>query len=291
MYERLEKCPSCQNTQFDNHIICEDHSVSKESFALVICKSCQLIFTNPRPKEDELSNYYQSEDYISHTDKGNSLMNFIYKLVRKYTLQQKKKLVKKIKSGNNLLDFGAGTGDFLLTMKNDYEVVGIEPDEHARQLAENKTKASVASSLDNLNTTDTFDVITAWHVIEHVSELIKTLKRLRKMLNKGGRIIVALPNASSWDAKHYKEFWAGYDVPRHLYHFTKSSFKTLCEQADLKMERTIPMKFDSYYVSMLSEKYQGKRSGFIKGLINGWRSNQVARKNGEYSSLIYVLKK
>lgn len=292
MYEKLENCPSCQHPQFDNYLICEDHSVTHESFALVKCKNCELVFTNPRPSKDELGKYYQSDTYISHTDKGNSLINVVYKLVRSYTLKRKRSLIHQFKSSGTILDYGCGTGDFLKTMgKRGWNTVGIEPDNGARAIAEKKINGEILSTIDEIGSEEKFDIITAWHVVEHISDLSETLKLLRKRLNKDGYFLVAVPNINSYDAEVYKEHWAGYDVPRHLYHFTKTSFANLMEKVKFKLVKTFPMKFDSYYVSMLSEQYKNGRKSLLQSFLTGLKSNSKASKSGEYSSLIYVLKK
>lgn len=289
MYEKLDKCPVCKNTQFDNYMICDDHSISGESFALVKCRSCELVFTNPRPEENNLAKYYQSDQYISHTDKANSLINLVYKLVRTYTLNQKASLIRKINNGvGSLLDYGCGTGDFVkTTSKKDWQAFGYEPDPEARKLASSKNPDKILDSLKQCP--EELDIITAWHVIEHISDLTSTLKTLTKKLKSGGHLIVAVPNHRSLDAQHYKEYWAAYDLPRHLYHFDRDSMEQLAKKIKLKIVDTLPMKFDSYYVSMLSEKY--KKGHLLKALKTAIRSNNSARSTGEYSSLIYILKK
>ena len=290
MYEKLEECPICKHSQFTNYLICNDHSVSGESFALVKCSKCSLVFTNPRPKADALPRYYQSDQYISHTDKGNSLINIIYKLVRKYTLTKKTKLITDLNGKLGiLLDYGCGTGDFIkLANKKGWHAYGYEPDEHANNIASAKNQGKI---LDHLNGSDLqFDIITAWHVIEHVSELKQTIKDLKKILATDGHLIIAHPNHQSYDATYYKEYWAGYDVPRHLYHFDQESIKSLASKLKLRLIDILPMKFDSYYVSMLSEKYRGK-SNLLQAMKIGFQSNNKARKNNEYSSLIYIFKK
>lgn len=288
MYEKLEVCPSCNNSNFNNHIICTDHTVSGESFALVQCSTCSLVFTNPRPDENSIGKYYESDQYISHTNKANSFINVVYKLVRSYTLHNKTKLLKKYSATTSIFDYGCGTGDFLLACKRKgWKTIAYEPDQDARKLCKEKG----LSLTENLESIDKVDVITAWHVIEHVSQLNDTIKALRKKLNKKGTLIIAVPNIESYDASYYKEHWAAYDVPRHLYHFSQQSFGKLIANNKLKLIDTLPMKFDSYYVSMLSEKYKTGKSGIIKGLKTGFKSNNEAKKSGEYSSLIYVLKK
>ena len=290
MYERLEYCPVCKSTQFDNYMICADDSVSGESFALVKCPSCSLVFTNPRPKEDQLSNYYKSDEYISHTDKGNSFINIIYKLVRNHTLKQKVKLIQQLnKKTGTLLDYGCGTGDFIKEAReNNWQAFGYEPDESARSIASRKNPESLISSIKGGS--EVYDVITAWHVIEHVADLKETMKSLKKKLKDKGHLIVAVPNHQSYDAQYYKNNWAAFDVPRHLYHFDRTSMKVLASELKMTLTKTLPMKFDSYYVSMLSEKYRGN-GNLLNALKVGFKSNSKATTSKEYSSLIYIFKK
>lgn len=290
MYEKLEECPVCKHSNFTNYLICDDHSVSGESFALVKCEKCSLVFTNPRPDEKSLSAYYKSDEYISHTDKANSLINFIYKLVRQYTISQKIKLIKKLNKGPGyLLDYGCGTGDFIKVANNkDWHAYGYEPDVNANQIALSKNPGRILNSI--IDPDKQFDIITAWHVIEHVSDLNQTIKNIKKILAPEGQLIIALPNHKSYDAEHYEKNWAAYDVPRHLYHFEPGSIKSFANKFKLKLVDTLPMKFDSYYVSMLSEKYCGNNN-LLKALRIGLRSNNKAAKTNNYSSLIYIFKK
>ena len=271
-------------------MICDDHSVSGESFALVKCTNCGLVFTNPRPEESNLSKYYQSDQYISHTDKGNSPINLIYKLVRKYTLNKKVSMLGKINSGNGkLLDYGCGTGDFVkLANQKGWQAFGYEPDEDARAIAMKKNSDLIIDDIKSCP--DDLDIITAWHVIEHVANLQESVQKLAKKLRKGGHLIIAVPNLASFDARHYQQHWAAYDVPRHLYHFNKQSMSSLLKEIKLKLVDTVPMKFDAYYVSMLSEKYKDKGS-LLKAFKVGLKSNMQAKKTKEYSSLIYIAKK
>ena len=289
MYEKLEACPTCKNTQFSNYLICTDHCVSEESFALIKCSKCELVFTNPRPTEDKLPGYYQSEEYISHTNKATSPINLIYKIVRNYTLKQKLKLLNSLSDKGTILDYGCGTGNFLHTCKQSgWNTYGYEPDTKAKSLAiENDIQ--IVNSLKEIH--QEIDVISAWHVIEHVNKLRETLKKLRSLLKKGGFMIIAVPNIQSLDAKHYREYWAAYDVPRHLYHFSQQSFGKLIAKSKLSLVDTLPMKFDAYYVSMLSERYKTGKNNYLKAIDIARRSNTEAIKTGEYSSLIYILQK
>ncbi len=286
MYQKLEECPSCKHTLFTNHLICTDYSISQESFALVRCNRCGLVFTNPRPDKNNILDYYQSDKYISHANKSNSIINLCYKVARSFTLRSKKQLINKYKKGTRLLDFGCGTGHFVDYMqKSSWETVGYDP--HVKQLVNPKIR--FLDSVQKISSEDKFHVITAWHVIEHVHDLKDTLILLRKKLKKGGYLFVAVPNLNSYDANHYKKYWAAYDVPRHLYHFTQSSFKSLATSCKLSVVKIHPMKLDAFYVSLLSEKYQGSNN-ILSAIKNGIKSNRLAKSNGEYSSLIYVLK-
>ena len=289
MYEKLEVCPVCKHTDFKNFLICTDHSISGESFALNQCKKCSVVFTNPRPTDSALPKYYDDPDYISHQNQSTNLINCVYKLVRNYTLSKKVKMLKKYSTGTSILDYGCGTGDFLATCKRrGYTTYGYEPNPIAKEQAGTKGIAVVEDIKDIKGD---IDIITAWHVLEHVSDLRKTIKLLRKKLSDTGVLLIAVPNLNSYDAAYYKEHWAALDVPRHLYHFTQESFGKLLELNKLTLVNTIPMHFDSYYVSLLSEKYKNQRNNYFRALKTGYTSNQKAKQTGEYSSLIYVIRK
>lgn len=292
MYEKLEVCPSCKHTAFTNYLIAEDHTVTQESFALVKCQKCQLIFTNPRPDKDHIGKYYESENYISHTNNGNNPINLMYKLVRNYTLRKKVNLIGKYLKANRILDFGCGTGAYVHALNQaGYVAEGFEPNQQARQEAEKLTNERIYSELKQLKQAEVYDAVTAWHVLEHVHELKETLKLLRKKTNENGYLFIAVPNAASHDAHHYQDKWAAYDVPRHLYHFTPESFKYLAAKSKLEVVDMLPMRFDSYYVSLLSEQYIHGKTKPVQAFKQGLISNQKAYKTRDYSSIIYVLKK
>lgn len=292
MYQTLEECPVCGHTHFSNHLICKDYAASQESFALVRCTKCNLIFTNPRPDEDKIASYYSHENYISHTNRANNLTNLAYKVARHFTLRSKFRLIKKYTSKTRLLDFGCGTGTFISYLqKKGFDVTGYEPSPEANQVASHLTHTEILTSLPQLKKQEKFDIITAWHVIEHVHDLKATIKTLRKALTKKGLLILALPNINSLDAKYYGTHWAALDVPRHLYHFDKHSVELLAKKRKLNLIATHPMLLDAYYVSILSEGYITGKPNYIRALKQGYHSNSNAKKTGEYSSLIYILTK
>lgn len=294
MYEKLSECPVCSASNLKNHKVVKDYSVSQESFNIMVCENCNFQFTNPRPNQEEIGKYYKSEDYISHSDKSNTPINFLYKLARKYALSSKKKLINSITKNKKgrILDYGCGTGYFLKTMKdNGWKTYGIEPNDDARKIASSKSK--VEENIEDLKLKNKkFDVITLWHVLEHIHNLNETMKVLKTILKEKGKIVIAVPNIESYEQSVFEEQWAAYDVPRHLYHFSQDTMNTLILKHGLKIKKIHPMKLDSYYISLLSNKYKFDKNKFIQSIITGYKSNIYAIKNeNNYSSLIYIIKK
>jgi 2-polyprenyl-3-methyl-5-hydroxy-6-metoxy-1,4-benzoquinol methylase len=272
------------------YIKVKDHSVSGEDFELLLDEELQLLKTYPQPSPENLGGYYESDDYISHTDGKRSLFEKLYHAVKQKALRDKIKLVTGFHSQKGkLLDIGAGTGDFLAVAKeNGWHTTGIEPSEKARGIAISKGVA-FTESLSGIND-HSFDVITMWHVLEHVPDVKAQITELKRILKPEGVIFIAVPNFKSYDAKYYGAYWAAYDVPRHLWHFSKTAIEKLFACQGVELIKVLPMKFDSFYVSLLSEKYKTGKMSFVKGFLTGWKSNRKAAKNMEYSSHIYVLK-
>jgi 2-polyprenyl-3-methyl-5-hydroxy-6-metoxy-1,4-benzoquinol methylase len=289
-------CPVCGSTNVFFVLKAKDETVSKKYFEIFECSDCTLRFTQDVPGEDYIGDYYKSSDYISHSNTSKGLINKLYHTVRSITLQSKRKLVEKSsgKKKGNLLDIGAGTGAFASTMKNaGWSITALEPDETARTNAKKDFDIDLLSS-ENLFklAPNTFDVITLWHVLEHVHELHKYLDTFYSLLIDGGTLIIAIPNYISYDAKKYSNNWAAYDVPRHLYHFSAQSMHTLLTRHGFKLTQQKPMWFDSFYVSLLSEKYTAGKSNFLKAFINGAVSNfKTLGKPENCSSIIYISKK
>ncbi len=268
----------------------KDHSVSGETFELFRDADLDILQTLPQPSENDLGRYYESDDYISHTDGKRSLFEKMYQSVKNIALKNKLDLINSVSlHKGKLLDIGAGTGDFLKAARqNGWQTVGTEPSEKAKAIAIGKGVSFVEST--NQLEDHSLDIITMWHVLEHVPNPELQIAELKRLIKPTGTIIVAVPNFNSFDAKHYGIFWAAYDVPRHLWHFSKTGIRKLFAAQNLILEQVLPMPFDAYYVSLLSEKYKTGKMNFISAFFTGWRSNWKARQSGEHSSHIYVLK-
>jgi len=284
---------------FETYVTCKDHLVSGEEFKLLLDDNLDLLMTSPKPETENLAKYYESEAYISHTDSKKSILDFAYQTVKGIALKQKLKLINSFSSeGLKILDIGAGTGDFLkICSDNGWEVSGVEPSLKARAIAQEKVeknKGSFFESIKDLKKEEGvflgFDVITMWHVLEHVPNLDETIFDLKKLLKPEGTLVIAVPNFKSYDASYYKQFWAAYDVPRHLWHFSQTAIRRLFFFQSMEVVKTLPMKFDAFYVSLLSEKHKNNKQNFIKAFYVGLKSNLKAKRTKEYSSLIYVIK-
>jgi 2-polyprenyl-3-methyl-5-hydroxy-6-metoxy-1,4-benzoquinol methylase len=291
--EDIKFCPVCNGQQFELFLECIDFTVTNEHFTIYNCKNCGFKFTNPRPSAVEIGKYYESEDYVSHSNTNEGLVNKLYHFVKKRAIQQKIKLVESLEPiSKEILDIGCGTGAFLQSIEDSgWTSKGIEPSEKARNYC--LAHGLNVSEEDFLKqTNETYSIITMWHVLEHVHDLNTRLKEIQKLLKPGGFAIIAVPNYKSADARKYGRLWAAYDVPRHLYHFSEDTIKSLFLKHRLSFVKSIPMKMDAFYVSMLSEKYKKSFLQYPKAFLSGLTSNLSAGANPEkYSSVIYIFRK
>lgn len=268
----------------------KDHFLTQETFEILETEILGIWKTHPVPQN--ISVYYESDDYISHHQDSGSFKEKIYKFLQNFNLKYKQNiLLNSVKKGSKVLDYGCGAGEFLKKIENDFELYGFEPDVSARIISQKKTNSiKFISSLSDIED-NTLDAITLWHVFEHIENQEEILQIFYNKLTPHGKLLIAVPNPTSYDAKKYKEFWAAYDVPRHLFHFSKNGMIKLMNNKFWKVSKIKPLLLDSYYISALSEKYQKSSLIWLKGLITGTISNFKALKNGEYSSLIYIIEK
>lgn len=290
-----KNCPLCSGVTFNNVMDCVDYTVSKKTFSIVECDACKFQFTNPIPDENEIGKYYESEDYVSHSNTKKGLIHQLYQTIRNKTLKDKLDLVKRHSKARTILDIGTGTGEFLnVCKKAGLETKGIEPSENARTAAIINYRLDIETEEYLLNIPDeSKDAVTMWHVLEHVYHLNNRIETIKRILKRDGTLFVAVPNRSSFDAEIYQERWAAYDLPRHLYHFTPNDIENLCNKHGLKLKKVLPMKFDSFYVSMLSEKYKNGKINYLSAFLNGLKSNNKAasKDDNTYSSQIYIIRK
>ena len=286
------KCPFCESEKTMSYLKLKDYFLSQEDFEIFECDNCKLLFTSPRPDKSVIGNYYKSEDYLSHNEHKKGLVPWIYNQVKKVNICNKYKIACHNLTNPRILDFGCGVGDFLhYAQQKGCDIMGCDLSEDARKFAFEKLGKPIVKPEEIFALPhSTFDVITMWHVLEHIDDLRYHTEQLHRLLKDNGRMVIAVPNYQSYDAQYYKDKWAAYDVPRHLNHFHKESLENVFA-GSFELEKIHPMKWDAFYISMMSEKYVGKGNSFFKGIITGMKSNCKARKTGEFSSLIYVFRK
>jgi SAM-dependent methyltransferase len=289
-----KSCPVCNAGCIRTDLVAKDYTVSNENFDIWACDNCDLKYTDNIPEQNAIGKYYQSSNYISHSDTKDGVINKLYHKVRTHTLKTKRKLIEKFtqKSRGEILDIGCGTGAFLNNMQQaDWKITGLEPDENAIKTANSLYKI-FPKNPDELFSlpSNNFDAITMWHVLEHVHQLHEYIEQLKNLIKPDGVIFIAVPNYQSFDAEVYGAHWAAYDVPRHLYHFSPKSIEKLVSLHGLKIKTHKPMWFDSFYVSMLSEKYKNNKNNILKAAFIGLMSNFNAVFNTKKcSSIIYVI--
>jgi len=292
--EKLEHCPVCDKNNLIHFLECKDMVAVGGNFSIVKCTSCSFLFTNPRPGVSEIGPYYKSDRYISHSSNKSGIIYRLYDLVRNISITSKLNLIKKYHTSGTLLDLGCGLGYFLHGVKKDgvFEATGADISEDAIEYVKSKFGYNILSesTLEQVEE-QSFDIITQWHVLEHVHLLDERMKQLHKMLKTDGTMFIAVPNSASWDAGYYKSHWDGFDVPRHLYHFNRKSFSMLMNKYGFKVVDIKPMWFDAPYISMRSESHKGSGLPFLFGAIFGLYSNFKATISGDYSSLMFIVKK
>lgn len=287
------KCPWCESENAQINLWLKDEFLTKEAFHICECTKCGLLYTMPRPAKDKIGDYYKSEEYYSHQENKSGFIPKIYETVKKTNLKHKSKIALGGKQAGNLLDIGCGVGDFLHTAEQQgWNCMGVEPSEDAKAIARQRTKATLMTSeaLEQLPD-ESFDVITMWHVLEHVDNLKWQIEQLKRLVKQEGRIVIAVPNYKSYDGQYYKDKWAAYDVPRHLNHFNQTTLIKIFKSLGINLVRMDKLKWDAYYISYMSEQYLIHKFPLLRGIWRGFISNCKARSSGEWSSLVYVFEK
>ncbi len=289
----VKNCPVCGANSFKEVYQAPYFRGNNELFSIQECEQCQFWVTSPRPDDDELASYYETGEYISHNDKKEGIVDYMYHAVRTVSLKRKVSLITKVNDGlGRLLDFGAGTGHFANVAKAaGWSVQGVEPSEEARKVAKVSNELDLVSPEEMQWKSKEFDVITLWHVLEHLPNLGEHMNRFAGSIKPGGALIIAVPNHESLDSKIYQSSWAALDVPLHLYHFKRKNIKHLAQVHGFTLENVKNMPFDSFYVSLLSEKIKNGKQSMVKAFINGLRSNLKGKADKNQSSLIYILRK
>ena len=288
-----DKCPWCGSENAQLHLELKDLFLTQEQFKILECKDCGLLYTTPRPNKEEIGRYYKSDEYYSHQENKEGFIPKVYEKVKSINLKNKYHIAAEKTTKGKILDIGCGVGDFLHTMEQQgWDCTGVEPSEDAKAIAKKRIKAQLLSGEEQENLPEgSFDIITMWHVLEHVDALRWQIQQLYRLCKRGGRIVIALPNYRSYDGQYYKAEWAAYDVPRHLNHFDQKTLINLFEENEMKHIKTKKLYWDAFYISYMSEKYRQHSLPLVRGVFRGMISNLKARRTGEWSSLIYVFER
>ena len=292
--ELVKKCINCDCQDFTSVFSLKDYFYTEETFTIQQCTKCGLRITNPRPDEKALGAYYKTENYLSHSDRNKTLFDKMYHFIKKYNLTYKRKLIEKFHTSGRIIDIGCGTGAFLGQLdKSRWIRQGFEPDAETRELAKTTYGIEVndPSVLNDLIDTKA-EVITLWHVLEHIATINEELDKIKSLLADNGILVIAVPMSNSYDANYYGKYWAAYDAPRHLYHFTKDTIEQLLSKHGFTLVEKYPMRFDAFYISLLSEKYKKTSFPLLRAIVKGLSSNMSAKtEKGTYSSMIFVFRK
>jgi 2-polyprenyl-3-methyl-5-hydroxy-6-metoxy-1,4-benzoquinol methylase len=265
----------------------KDYFYSQDVFEVLPSKHEGVLETFPKLNEAELSGYYNHENYISHQTKSKTLLEKVYQVAKRVMIKRKQNKVFNFCKSGRILDIGTGTGDFLKSFDSkSWEKFAIEPNEGLHKALKNE-KIHILKSVEEIQHQQ-FDVITLWHALEHIPNLEGTLQRIQSSLNPDGVLIIAVPNYNSYDAAFYKTHWAAWDVPRHVWHFSKSGLISLCQKFNFEFVTNSPLLLDAFYISIISEKYRNSNN-MLRAFCVGLYSNLLGLFKNEYSSFVYVL--
>ncbi len=291
----VDRCIVCEDEKGKLHIKVRDHLVSQEVFDLHKCPTCGFVYIQNPPSPDEAMRYYQTEEYIEHSDSQEGIINKLYHKARSIMLPYKQRMLARYDLPKKILDVGTGTGYFLNYMKEEkYEVTGIEISDQARNFGKKNFGLDIyhPDELFKENFPGGYSYISFWHVLEHIYEPRRVLMRLHDLMLPEGIIVIALPNHQSMDAGAYGDSWCAYDVPRHLWHFDHDSFKTFAESCGYRLEKTKMLPLDPFYNSIISATYKKSiMSRIMIPLVSGAALAQGWMNSKKASSIIYFLRK
>ena len=286
------KCPWCGSNKAQINLWLKDEFLTKKDFHICECLNCGLLYTMPRPSKEKIGAYYKSDEYYSHQENKKGFVPRLYEAIKKINLKHKFRLASRDLPVGKLLDIGCGVGDFLhIAEHKGWQCTGVEPSEEAREIARQRIKGDLLYSEDLEQLPDqSFDLITMWHVLEHVDDLKWQVAQLQRLIKPNGRIVIAVPNYRSYDGRFYNAYWAAYDVPRHLNHFNKTVLTKIFKTSGLSLVSMDKLVWDAYYISFMSEQYKHHFMPLVRGVFRGLVSNAKARRSGEWSSLVYVFR-
>ncbi|MEJ2745742.1 MAG: class I SAM-dependent methyltransferase [bacterium] len=193
--------------------------LSHEKFNLVKCAGCGMVHVEPVPTEEDLWGYYDADYYRT----GSRIKRCLEKAIARWNNLGNKRLIAKFHTGGRLLDIGCGRGEFLkMFCSSAWELYGVEPNKegYAQCIARNYAKLFNGDLISCAFNSDFFDVITMWHVFEHVRCPNKQLREIYRILRDDGLLIIAVPNIKGMGFKLGGKHWFHLDCPRHLYHYS-----------------------------------------------------------------------
>lgn len=219
----LQPCPVCGYPNGLPWLQAPDRfHLRKPLYCLTRCPSCSLVWLQDPPRAEEIPYHYGADYHKSITSSGET------DLVKRWRAPRSR-VLSMVKEGT-LLDIGCSSGAFLQSLKGDgLKLCGIEisPDEARRAELTSGAKVFVGQILDADFSPETFDIITCFDVLEHVHQVKQVVTRVREWLKPGGIFYVIAPNIEALEARAFRSYWYGLELPRHLYHFAPAALSQL----------------------------------------------------------------
>jgi SAM-dependent methyltransferase len=239
---------------------------SRETFQIVRCSTCGLLFISPRPTLTEIMQYYPHEKYQAY---GVAIADRPWRerWYLSYTQNKRCHFIETAKTRGRLLDVGCATGNFLAQIRErgNWEVYGVEINREAVEYAQQRFRLNVFHGVleEAHYPADFFDVVTLWSVLEHLHNPLETLGEVRRILRPDGILGFTIPFGDSLDARLFGPHWGPLDPPRHLYTFTRTTLEQLLTRAGFEIVRM---------------------RSFTAGYLSLWRSIRLCVQNSEFIS-------